>query len=67
MDPTAFMEKVSSVDAGRYCMRLNELMAILDGSADKVDAIICAFNFGFLKGQRSVKNSMKKKSMEVSQ
>lgn len=28
---------------------------------------VLAFNYGFLKGQRSVKNTMKKKSMEVSQ
>ena len=67
MERTAFMEKGSSVDAGRYCMRMSELMTIMKESKDNADAIICAFNYGFLKGQRSVKNSMKKRSMEVSQ
>lgn len=48
-------------------MTLQELFTIRDGSDDWSDTLILAYNYGFLKGQRSIKNTMKKKSMEVSQ
>lgn len=41
--------------------------AIVSQSEGLFSATVLAFNYGFLKGQRSVKNTMKKKSMEVSQ
>lgn len=56
-----------STKTGRYGMTLQELFTIRDGSDDWSDTLILAYNYGFLKGQRSIKNTMKKKSMEVSQ
>lgn len=67
MEPQAFIKMLHSTKTGRYGMTLQELFTIRDGSDDWYDTLMLAFNYGFLKGQRSIKNTMKKKSMEVSQ
>lgn len=67
MEPQAFIRMLNGVKTGNYGMALSELCAIRNYSDDWADTLILAFNYGFLKGQRSVKNTMRKKSMEVSQ
>lgn len=67
MEPQAFIDMLYSTKTGRYGMTLQEMFTIREGSEDWSDTLILAYNYGFLKGQRSVKNAMKKKSMEVSE
>lgn len=67
MEPQAFIKMLHSTKTGRYGMTLKELFVIADHAEDWSDTAFLAFNYGFLKGQRSIKNTMKKKSMEVSQ
>ncbi len=67
MEPRAFIDMLEKVKTGRYGMDTGELEAIVSQSEGLFSATVLAFNYGFLKGQRSVKNTMKKKSMEVSQ
>ena len=67
MEPRAFSDMLWKVKTGRYGMDTGELEAIVSQSEGLFSATVLAFNYGFLKGQRSVKNTMKKKSMEVSQ
>ncbi len=63
MEPRAFIDMLGKVKTGDT----GELEAIVSQSEGLFSATVLAFNYGFLKGQRSVKNTMKKKSMEVSQ
>lgn len=67
MEPRAFIDMLGKVKTGRYSMDTGELEAIVSQSEGLFSATVLAFNYGFLKGQRSIKNTMKKKSMEVSQ
>lgn len=67
MEPRAFIDMLGKVKTGRYGMDTGELEAIVSQSEGLFSATVLAFNYDFLKGQRSVKNTMKKKSMEVSQ
>lgn len=67
MEPRAFIDMLWKVKTGRYGMDTGELEAIVSQSEGLFSATVLAFNYGFLKGQRSIKNTMKKKSMEVSQ
>ena len=63
MEPRAFIDMLGKVKTGDT----GELEAIVSQSEGLFSATVLAFNYGFLKGQRSVKNTKKKKSMEVSQ
>lgn len=67
MEPAAFIKMLDHVKTGRYGMDMKELFTIRDCSDDWSYSMILAFNYGFLKGQRIIKNTMKKKSTEVSQ
>ena len=64
MVSAALLNMLKSTDPGRYDMNLKELLDIWNGSKNWFDAMDLAFRYGFVKGQRQMKNSMKKKSVE---
>ena len=60
------IEKVKAVNMGNYGMNCSEFFDLLR-EADKgvPDAILLAFKFGFIRGQRAEKAHTKKKTVKA--
>ncbi|XVG95803.1 hypothetical protein ACGCUP_00820 [Eubacteriales bacterium KG125] len=58
------MELIETVDSGRYCIGVHEVMLLADiYDNNMIDASYDLFRYGFLKGQRAMKAELKRKGI----
>lgn len=58
------MELIETVDSGRYCIGVYEVMLLADiYDNNMIDASYDLFRYGFLKGQMALKAELKRKGI----
>ena len=59
------INKIESTSRGRYELRFGDLTQLLDyaKSDGLFNAISLAYNYGFMRGQNSIKNQRKRKAL----
>lgn len=59
------IEKIKAVHPGTYDMNFVDLHELDNVTPSKVEAIILAYKYGFMRGQNAAESSARKKAVKV--